>query len=231
MKKKLLLLMLVTILFSGCSVKYNLRINEDLSVNEEVEASEGLHLFKVKTGQDSKVAANSLFQSYKKNNIDYTFTTVEDNGIIKSTASTSFSSLDEYVNYFQSDVVKEVNMTKKGNNITLEFKQDEILTDESSRSLPYDSVRVSIYVPFRVTSTNAERVEGNYYIWEINKEEKAQTLKITFNPKETDTTKKVKFGIFEVNIRYSVLMISGILGIGLLIVAIVYFNNKKNNRI
>ncbi len=231
MKKKIFLLILVTILLSGCSVKYNLYINEDLSVNETVVAYEEINLFKVKTGQNAKVAANSLFQANKIKDKEYTFTTIEDDNIVESTASISFDSLEEYRNYFKTDLIKEVNITEKDNIVTLEYEQDVKLTDESSKSLPYESIEIRIYVPYMVTETNAERVEGKTYIWTIKKEQDLKDIKISFNKSETDTSKKFNFGLFEVNIKYSVIMISGIITVGLLIVLIVYINNKKNNRI
>ena len=50
MKKiKRLLILLIVVLLSGCSVKYDLTINEDLTVNEKVIAKEYTNRMKTNT--------------------------------------------------------------------------------------------------------------------------------------------------------------------------------------
>lgn len=229
--RKIFLLILVAFLFSGCTVKYNLYINNDLSVNEQVVAFESTSELNMNTKQEPKVAANSLFNLYKKKGIDYSFSTVEENGGVTSTVSTSFNSLEEYENYFESDIVKEVNITKKDGYITLEYEQNEPLTDDYSESLIYDSIEVRINIPFMVTETNADRVQGDTYIWTIEKNNNLKNINITFNSNETKNSKKFNFGIFEINIKYSILIILGFAVVVFSIVLFVYLNNKKNNKV
>lgn len=230
-KNKIILLILVTLLFSGCSVKYNLSINDDLTVNENIIASEGTYELKTKTGQDPKVAANSLFELYKIEDIEYNISTTSDSNTT-SEVSTSFNSLEEYEDYFKSDIIEKVNITKKDSYITLEYKQDVALTEYASRSLIYDSIEVNIEVPFKVTKHNADSVKGNTYTWNIKKDGKLKDIKITFNKDETDVSKKINlFGFFEINVKYSVLFAVGLVVIILAIIGFVYTNNRKNNRI
>ena len=232
MKKiKIILLILVMFLFSGCSVKYNLYINSDLSVNEEIKASENSSELKTLTGQDPKVAANSIYEYYKINGVKYNMSTTSDSAETTSTVSTSFKSLEDYEEYFKSDIVKEVNLTKKGNLITLEYKQDEPLSDYSSQSLVYDDVEVNIEVPFKVTKHNADSVKGNTYTWKISKDGGLKNIKITFNEKETINSKKINvLGFLEINVKYSVLYVVGVAVIILAIVLYVYRKNKINNK-
>ena len=228
--KKFILLILVTFLFCGCSVKYDLYINEDLTVNEKVTASENSNSLKLKTNEDPKLAANSLFEIYKLDGIKYNFSTVEQSGSTTSYTSTSFKSLEEYEDNFKSDIVKGVNLTRKDDNVTIEYKQDVPLTDYSSRSLIYDNIKVNINIPFKVTEHNADEVKGNTYTWYINKNGKLKNIKITFNEKETNDSKTFDLGFFEININYSVLLAVGISVIILVIILYVYSRNKKNNK-
>lgn len=229
--KKIILLILVMLVFSGCSVKYNLNINEDLSVNEKIIASENTTSLKIKTGQEPKVAANSLYDSYKIKGVKYNISTTSNNRETTSNVSTSFKSLDDYVDYFESDIIKEVNITEKDGYITLEYKQDVPLTEYSSRSLVYDSIEVNLIIPFKVTENNADKVNGNTYTWNIKKDGKLKDIKITFNKNETNSSKKINFfGFFEINVKYSVLFICGIVLLIILILLVVYTKNKKNNR-
>lgn len=230
-KNKIILLILVTLLFSGCSVKYDLFINDDLSVNERVTATENSNTLKMMTSEDPKVAANSLFELYAIEGNTYNITTTESSDSISSLVTTSFTSLEEYGLFFQSDIVNDVNITQKGSYITLEYKQDVPLDDYSSKSLIYDSIEVNINVPFKVTENNADSVKGNTYTWNITKDGKLKDIKITFNKDETDISKKINIlGFFEINVKYSVLLISGLAILILVLALIAYIRNKKNNR-
>lgn len=228
--KKFILLMLVTFLLCGCSVKYDLYINEDLTVNEKVTASEISNSLKIRTNEDPKLAANSLYKLYKIDGVKYSFSTVDKNGTTTSYATTSFDSIEDYEDKFTSDIIKNVNITKKDGYITLKYKQDIPLTDYSSKSLIYDDITVNINVPFKVTETNADDVNGNVYTWNIKRDGKLKNIEITFNTKETIDSKKFDFGFFEINVNYSILLAVGIVLIVIIIVLVVYMNNKKNNR-
>ena len=228
--KKIILLILVMLLFSGCSVNYNLYINGDLTVNEKVTAQGSSYSLKTMTGQEPKAAANSLYDLYKIDGVKYSFSIYEDNGDIKSIATTSYKSLEDYEDKFTSDIAKEVNITRDGDLITLEIKQDVPLDNYASRSLIYDSISVNIDVPFKVTKHNADSVNGNTYTWNITKDGKLKNIKITFNEKETKVSKKINFGFFEINVKYSAVFAIAFAAIILLIVIIVYIKNKKNNR-
>ena len=230
-KTKIILLILVMLLFSGCTVNYNLYINDDLTVNEKITAVEDSSELKTLTGQDPKVAANSIYDYYKIDGVKYNTSTISDDFQTTSTVSTSFNSLEDYEDYFTSDIVKEVNITKKGSLITLEYKQDTPLSSYSSQSLLYDNVQVSIEVPFKVTEHNADEINGNTYIWIIKKDDELKNIKITFNKDETETSKRINvLGFFEINVKYSILFILGFIVIILAIVLVVYKQNKKNNR-
>jgi len=228
--KKIILLILVTLLFSGCSVKYNLYINNDLSVNEKVTATENTNSLRIKTGETPKLAANSLFDLYKIDGVNYSFSTTEKETSTTGMASTSFNSLEEYEEYFTSDIIKEVNISKKDSYITLEFKQDVALSEYASRSLIYDDIEINIEIPFKVTENNADSIDGNVYTWKITKDGKLKDIKVTFNTNETKSSRVFDLGFFKINVKYSVLLGVGIVLVILIMVLIVYLNNKKNNK-
>jgi hypothetical protein len=229
-KNKIILLILVTLLFSGCTVNYSLYINDDLSVNESVTASENSYDLKTTTGQDPKVAASSLYDLYKIKGVKYDISTVSDDSETSSVVTSSFDSLEDYQEHFKSDIVNEVSVTNKDGIITIEYKQDVPLTEYASKALIYDSIEVNIEVPFKVTKHNADSVKGNTYTWNIKKDGELKDIKITFNSKETNLSKKINIlGFFEINIKYSVLFVVGLIVIALAIVGLVYRKSKKNN--
>lgn len=230
-KTKIILLMLVMFLFSGCTVNYDLYINDDLTVNEKVTAIEFSNTLNDMTGQDPEAAAKSLLDNYKIDGVKYSTSVIKSNDSITAKASTSFKSLEEYSEYFTSDIVEEAYVTKKGDIVTLEYNQDVALDNYSSRTLMYDDIIVTITVPFKVVENNADKKQGNTYTWNITRDGNKKNIKIKFDTSKTNTYRKFNFGFFKVDVKYSFLLVFGIVVVILLIVLYVYIKNKKNNKI
>ena len=65
MKKiKYLLILFVVIFLTGCSVDYNLTINDDFSIKEEVVASEYTKTMEKKTNLRGENAINYLYEMF-----------------------------------------------------------------------------------------------------------------------------------------------------------------------
>ena len=232
MKKiKYLILLLVIVLFTGCSVKYDLNIDDDLSVTERVEASEKETDVKTNTGLVSESAVNYLYDIYKRDGINPSISSKIEKNSLVTVASTSHDTLDDYVSNFTSDIFKKAKLSKSGNSYTLSFKQTEKLSSRAARAPVYDKVDISITLPYKVTNHNADKVHKNTYTWEIRKDQELRNLKISFDTTTKNDSKIFNFGFFKIQIKYSVLAVISILSVILLIVGIVYSNNKKNNRI
>lgn len=230
-KLKILILLIMTILLSGCSVKYNLTINEDESVNEEVVASESTNKMNINTGLDTDESVNYLYNMFKRKKLKSNITTLNSNGTTTSTVTASHKSVEDYAENFTSDIVPEVEYTRKDNIVSLEYLQNEILTDEGSKSLIYDNIDVNITIPFKVVSNNADEVNKNTYTWHINKYEEVKDLKLSYDKSNLKNSKIIDTGLVKFNIKYQVLVIGGVIVFALVIVLIVFINNKKNNKI
>ena len=64
------LLLLIGILFlSGCSVKYNLKINNDLTINESVIAEDNKNELKTRTGLDENESISRLYSLFKRDGL------------------------------------------------------------------------------------------------------------------------------------------------------------------
>lgn len=232
MKKiKFLLLIFGLFLLTGCTVEYNLEINEDLSVNEKVVATENTNRMKVNTGLGENESVNYLYEMFNRKELNTSISTNKNNDNTVSIVNGYHNTLDDYINNFTSDIVKEANIIKDGDIVTLIFDQSEVLSSTSSRSLIYDEIIVNITVPFKVTENNADSHKKNIYTWNINKDEKLKKIKISFDTKDFKYKKEVKIGKLNFSIRYEFIAIGIILLIILLISLIVFINNKKNNKI
>ena len=81
---------------------------------------------------------------------------------------------------------------------TLSFKQTEKLSSRAARAPVYDKVDISITLPYKVTSHNADKVHKNTYTWEIATDEKITatyyssnkaTIEATYNKDELKNNK------------------------------------------
>lgn len=228
---KKIILVLVIFLFCGCSVKYNLNIDEDLSITEKVEAKETINNLKTNTGMSTDNAVLYLYDIFKRKGIDPNISTKEEKENVITTASVSHKSIEKYVNNFTSDLLKKPKLSKSGNIYSLSYEQIEKLSNSSHNSLIYDDVEINITVPFKVTKHNADRVKKNTYTWKIQKNQELRKINISF-----DTSKKINsfvlnFGLFKIDVKYNVLVFIILLLMILTTTIIVYINNKKNNKI
>ena len=232
MKKiKRLLVLLLVILLSGCSVEYNLTINEDLSVNEKVIAKEVTNRMNTNTGLQTKNSINYLYKMFDREGFKTNITSSTDSSYTTSTVTGSHESIEKYAENFTSDVVKSVDYTTNGDIVTLSFKQSEILSSTSSKSLIYDDIIINIIVPFKVVDNNAKSVSRNKYTWEIDKDQDLQTMKISFDTSDLRYGKKFSIGDKTFSIKYGYMILGGFLFIIAVIVGFVFINNKKHNKI
>ena len=156
MKKiKIFIFLCLILLLSGCSVEYDLTLNDDLTVSEKV---------------------NYLYDMFKRNGEDITLTSREDEYNTYATAITSHDDINDYASKFSSDVFDNINVTKDGNIITFSAEQKELLSSDTNYSLLYDDITVNITIPFEVTSNNADKVNGNTYTWNIKKDSDYKTI-------------------------------------------------------
>lgn len=230
MKKIKIFLFICTIFFlSGCSIEYDLTINNDLTVNEKVVATEKTKRMESLTKQKGKQAVNYLFNMFKRDDEDITITSMEDEYNTIATAITSHDDISDYSSKFTSDVFEKVNVTKEDNVVSFSAEQTKSLSNDSSYSLLYDDITVNLVIPFEVVSNNADKVNGNKYTWNISKKSDLKT--ISFSYKEGSKTDSINININDetYNINYWLIIGISFFVIISLIVIFVIIKNKKNN--
>lgn len=228
-KLRLFIFLLLIILMSGCSVEYDLTLNEDMTVNEKIIAIEKTKRMEALTKQKGKQAINYLYDMFKRNGEDFNLTSREDEYNTYATAITSHDDINDYSEKFYSDVFKEVNITKENNITNFKAIQTELLSSDSNYSLLYNDITINITIPFKVVSNNADKIRGNTYTWNINKSEDYKTIEFSY--KEGNKEDKININVNDetYNIPYGIIIsISFIIIIGFIIL-FVYIKNKKNN--
>ena len=228
-KIRVCILFLIIIFTAGCSVEYDLTVNEDYSVSEKVIASENTNKMESITRQKGDKAVNYLYNMFKRKDSTDKVNTVKKEDVTTSTVSTYHSDIIEYSNNFKSDVFEKVNVQKNNGEVLITANQSIPLSKNTNYSLIYDDITIKIKVPFIVSEHNADKVVGNTYIWNINKNSNLKNIKLKYDEGSKVNSLNIKINEKTYNINYEIIIISGIIVLLLIIIFIVVVKNKKNN--
>lgn len=228
-KLKMFIVFILIFVLSGCSVEYNLIINEDNTINEKVIAQEKTKRMESLTRLKGKQAVSYLYDMFKKDDQNIKISSREDEYNTYATAITSYNDIIEYASKFNSDVFDKVKIEKKDGEISFIAVQSNLLGGNSSYSLVYDDITINITIPYEVIDNNADEIKGNVYIWRIDKSEEYKTIKFSYKEGSKKDKINVKLNDKTYNIGYGIVIVGVIMLIIGLIVLFVYMKNKKNN--
>ena len=226
---KKIILIIAIFLLSGCSIEYNLTINEDSSINEEILASEHTNRLESYTKLESTQACEYLYNMFKREDEDISIDCSEKNSMTNGVARTIHNDIEDYASKFTSDIIKNVEISKNDDEIILTAVQSEKLGGDSSTSYLYDKINVNISVPFKVVENNADKESDNVYTWVIEKNKKEKTIRIVYKDKELPNRANITINNNKYNLRYEYFIIGGIALVILTIIIFVLVKGKKNN--
>lgn len=220
---KKILILLIVVLLTGCSVNYEVEITNDLKVVERcyLEAGEDVYkshyqTTKVKVLQDIL----GIYSDELKNN-DYQVEIIKDE-IPYVKIEKEYKGIQEYLNSSQlfNDYFDKINYTKDGKIVKIETEGFNPNEHENPDRFYVDNLDIAIKSAYKVVNSNATKIDEktNVYHFELNGD--VEDFKILL---EIDTSKK-----FIANLDiYIILIIVLILTIAAWI--FVYVNKKKNN--
>lgn len=231
MKKfKHLFILFVVMFLTGCSVNYKLTINDDLSIDEEVVATEYTKIMEKKTNLKGEDSINYLYEMFRKNLDNETFYYDNSNNLTIGTATESYKDFNDFNFSFKSDLFYPLKYKKDKNIITLSLPQTKQLGNHYSDNLIYDEVSITMVIPFKVLENNADKVNGNKYTWNIEKDKKLRTIKIKFDTSRSKNGFLINTNNKKVKVNYSYIVSGIIVFIICILIIMVTINNKKNNR-
>lgn len=227
--KKIIMIFISVLLFSGCSVEYNLNIknnkyieNIDIS-NINLENYNILNNSQLALFSDTRKLTDTTsleeYNSYPK----YDKKNTNKNNLYKINYSYDF----DMDNYTDSNAVKSCyeyfKITTNGNNVTLSTS-NKFNCFNSYNEL--DKVTINITSYYGVVRSNADKVNGKTYTWEITKEN-ASNKPILF---EYDNTKRniTLIDYFTDNIYLVILFGVLLFVVGPILIIIIRKNNKVN---
>ena len=213
--------MLVTILFvlTGCTAKYSITINEDLTVNEEANLAGTSEFYATYYKSTKKNVLKMLIDSYKsvldENNYKYELVE-EEEPYIK--VQKKYDNVKDYVEktILFNDYFDTVKYSENGNIKKIETEGYYANNKEDPNRFDIEKLEISITCPYKVVNNNAKIVnkKTNTYYFDLFKDNKIifeYDSSQKFNPNEGEFIK--------------ILIILSIVVVGWLTVIIM---NKKN---
>jgi hypothetical protein len=226
MKGKVFFLICSIFLLSGCTLNYEINIDKNNVVNENISIVETKNKLSTYTLDAEQYVQDSLdiFKEDEKY-FSYSLSTKNDNDNYYGVANRKYLDLENFKNnsIIISEMFSEVIVSNNNGIITFEMNPKdnfEYFNEDSQNYALIDEVNIKVYVPYETISNNADKIEDNVYIWNIKKDENLQNIHIKY-----DTNKKLRTPI-----PRNVLIIScmGLFVVGLIIS--IYIKYKRNGR-
>ena len=194
MKKfKIVLLLLIVLLISGCSGTYNLKINNNLKEEKNIIITlenEVYNYDKIDNLINSEVG-NNLNVSYKK----------------------KYDTIEEYLldSILYKQIFNSISYNSDDNEISLGARNIlNLSTSDLNNSYDLKILQINVQTPLEVIDENADFVNENTYSWTINDKTQEKDMYLVFNKEK-----------FVLN-RGTIILISalGLVVIGLIIIII-----------
>lgn len=216
-KLKIFIIGILLILVTGCSGNYNLKINDDMSIDEE------LYL----TIDNTNNTYTKTLKIFKENNIpekDYEVVLSDNN--VRITYNKKYDSMEEYIldSKIYHELIDEIQFNKSNDYIDLYVNQKLKLSNDNIKSngtnlVDLDVLQINIENPFSVNYTNAEIVNDNVYTWTIKKGDIEKKIQMQFKP---------SLNVFPYK---QVAVLSTVIMCSLIIIFTIYRRYKKRQKI
>lgn len=247
MKRKIIVSLLVLLILCGCDVKYNVIINENLSIDESAIATENESFFSENLSKDEGIKL--IYSPYEAavKNANYYVIDYRKNENSGKYLSQNFANINSFVNnsIFYKRYWPVLNYVEKNNLITIQTTGNFILSGEYSYENPYiDNCEIIFTVPYKVTDSTADscKISDNKYVCQWNIDGKAQdkSFSLTFDKgiKVSDMPNANNNGTYDptpnnnnntfLNILIIVGLILLIVGLIAIIMLIVHYKEKKD---
>lgn len=179
-KLKIFIIGILLILVTGCSGNYNLKINDDMSIDEE------LYL----TIDNTNNAYTKTLKIFKENNIpEKDYEVVLSDNKVRITYNKKYDSMEEYIldSKVYHELIDEIQFNKSNDYIDLYVNQKLKLSNDSIKAngtnlVDLDVLQINIENPFDVNFSNAEIVNDNVYTWTIKKGDIEKKIQMQFKP-------------------------------------------------
>lgn len=177
---KLIFIGIILVLLTGCSGNYNLKINKDLTINEELELT---------LEKESETYEKTL-KIFEDNNIDTSkYKIVTSGDEVQITYKENYNSIEDYIvnSKVYPQLVDKIEYNKKDGYVDLyvdeNLKVKNSVTDNiGTNLLDFDVIQVNIINPFKINVTNADLQNEDTYTWSLTKDNPDLKVQMQFRP-------------------------------------------------
>ncbi len=189
--KKILLVICMLFIMSGCSIKYEIEITKDLNINEKLYIKENNDVF-AKVGTTNKIYIPTMTETYRNNDKYKSYEIKEEYNIDQSgiTATKNNKTLEEYQlnNGVKKTLFGFIVLKEEKNQITFsatDYRGEQLFNDSDRGDFEYEDVELEIKLPFEVKEHNSDKYdeEKGIYTWYFDKNTREKEVKIVFNKK------------------------------------------------
>lgn len=219
MKKKIIILVLIAFLLTGCTVNYNLDISKDLKYKEEILIDSDV----------SPLSENQFLANYKQpvapKSIEIYDLTTKINEENQLTRYYYEHNQKDYINNtFINRCYPEAKLTQEDGSLILKTS-GSFQCMHMYLNLNIDEMKINITPELRVQDSNADKVDGNKYTWNLNEDnylEKTIYLKMKL---------PITTAIVNNTTKNTFLLVGAIAILVFLIFAFVKLKKHKNNNL
>lgn len=221
--KKILIIIIIVFLLSGCKIKYELNIDENYNHFENIAISgdsSELGISNISSLSKLYINENSLYSVKKQSsNVNNYSTLIE-------------GSMGDYEIYKTSEAISHfynLSVLEKENQMIYTYIPKTEYNQNSTNLNSIDTIEIIVTSANPIKESNASKVVDNKYYWTISDEIKEITFTLdTTNKKEENSTLSQFFKDNNINPNYIEFIILAII-IGIVFAIII--KSKKRNRI
>lgn len=226
--KRIILLISICLFCIGCEAKYELYINEDLSVTENITGLEDDDFYNNYYNSTKERVIDFMTDTKEEylNEIGYSKEIVTENYLTGAMMSKTFSTIEEYFEKSEAytQFYDEWDHSIKNGVVTISLKNQLLRNDDSIERYVIDNCDVSITLPFKVRKSNADLVDRstNTYTWNLNDHD-SKDIYIKFDTKK-------RFDEKESNVIFYLVIVCVVTCVAAIIYSM-YKKNKINNEV
>lgn len=211
-KLKLLFLCLSIFLLCGCTIQYDITIDENLGMDESMLISETPEFYQNYLFSTPKEVSEMVISVYKEelDTLNYSYS-ITDTG--KTTMTNHYSSYLNYIN--QNRIFNqffEKILANENDNVITVYNEGEFYpyTEGNPNYFQVDKIDINVKLPFKVLESNADKVDknNNIYTWTITKETENKSFLLKFDKSKKVFTSTQKINLIVISIF--VLLIGGL---------------------
>ena len=183
---KRIFLLLILLLLTGCSCKYDVTLNRDLTVNEEITiyGTDKLYSSYYKTNKSDVLKQNldNYIEVLEENNYEYQLISDANPYII---IKKKFNNMEEYINNskFFNDYFDEIRYNKDGNIVNIETIGYNPNEEDNLERFYVESADINIKLMYEVEKSNTKIIDdaSNTFKYSLNNYNDDFGIQISYN--------------------------------------------------